>query len=121
MKTITTAVPTGCVRTLISILSIILLVFFFLLIRRPPRSTRTDTLFPYTTLFRSEQHVIQRGRTTGRSRAQGRARRPAGPLAQGNGRVSGRRVCRCRGALAAAAGFAASRLRGPRGLDEANC
>src|SRR3546814_16323873 len=27
--------------------------FFFLLIRRPPRSTRTDTLFPDTTLFRS--------------------------------------------------------------------
>src|SRR3546814_12639588 len=27
--------------------------FFFLMIRRPPRSTRTDTLFPYTTLFRS--------------------------------------------------------------------
>src|SRR3546814_15651094 len=31
-----------------------LIVFFFLMIRRPPRSTRTDTLFPYTTLFRSE-------------------------------------------------------------------
>src|SRR3546814_21152798 len=33
----------------------ILIVFsvFFLMIRRPPRSTRTDTLFPYTTLFRS--------------------------------------------------------------------
>src|SRR3546814_7137704 len=30
--------------------------FFVLMIRRPPRSTRTDTLFPYTTLFRS--HVI---------------------------------------------------------------
>src|SRR3546814_10506744 len=30
------------------------LVFFFLMIRRPPRSTRTDTLFPYTTLFRSD-------------------------------------------------------------------
>src|SRR3546814_1149486 len=29
------------------------LCFFFLMIRRPPRSTRTDTLFPYTTLFRS--------------------------------------------------------------------
>src|SRR3546814_5451335 len=29
--------------------------FFFLMIRRPPRSTRTDTLFPYTTLFRSKQ------------------------------------------------------------------
>src|SRR3546814_6634021 len=27
--------------------------FFFLMIRRPPRPTRTDTLFPYTTLFRS--------------------------------------------------------------------
>src|SRR3546814_19612036 len=30
--------------------------FFFLMIRRPPRSTRTDTLFPYTTLFRSLIH-----------------------------------------------------------------
>src|SRR3546814_13070875 len=29
------------------------LLFFFLMRRRPPRSTRTDTLFPYTTLFRS--------------------------------------------------------------------
>src|SRR3546814_5452235 len=28
---------------------------FFLMIRRPPRSTRTDTLFPYTTLFRSAE------------------------------------------------------------------
>src|SRR3546814_13924066 len=28
-------------------------VLFFLMIRRTPRSTRTDTLFPYTTLFRS--------------------------------------------------------------------
>src|SRR3546814_3014809 len=31
--------------------------FFFLMIRRPPRSTRTDTLFPYTTLFRSDPQV----------------------------------------------------------------
>src|SRR3546814_13445767 len=32
--------------------------FFFLMIRRPPRSTRTDTLFPYTTLFRSiSRHI----------------------------------------------------------------
>src|SRR3546814_12432739 len=29
------------------------ILLFFLMIRRPPRSTRTDTLFPYTTLFRS--------------------------------------------------------------------
>src|SRR3546814_13096313 len=28
------------------------------MIRRPPRSTRTDTLFPYTTLFRSERQLI---------------------------------------------------------------
>src|SRR3546814_19803970 len=33
--------------------SFAMLCFFFLMIRRPPRSTRTDTLFPYTTLFRS--------------------------------------------------------------------
>src|SRR3546814_11455065 len=33
---------------------------FFLMIRRPPRSTRTDTLFPYTTLFRSVR-IIRRG------------------------------------------------------------
>src|SRR3546814_2130638 len=31
---------------------------FILMIRRPPRSTRTDTLFPYTTLFRSHQQAI---------------------------------------------------------------
>src|SRR3546814_15675969 len=39
---------------------------FFLMIRRPPRSTRTDTLFPYTTLFRSAaqrgQAVLRHGR-----------------------------------------------------------
>src|SRR3546814_11517089 len=37
--------------------SILLSIFvlFFLMIRRPPRSTRTDTLFPYTTLFRSRR------------------------------------------------------------------
>src|SRR3546814_15868033 len=34
-----------------------LVCFFFLMIRRPPRSTRTDTLFPYTTLFRSDDRV----------------------------------------------------------------
>src|SRR3546814_2516661 len=33
---------------------------FFLMIRRPPRSTRTDTLFPYTTLFRSRNAVAKR-------------------------------------------------------------
>src|SRR3546814_5009276 len=32
--------------------------FFFLMIRRPPRTTRTDTLFPYTTLFRSKLRIL---------------------------------------------------------------
>src|SRR3546814_11397166 len=37
----------------ILVLCFMLICFFFLMIRRPPISTRTDTLFPYTTLFRS--------------------------------------------------------------------
>src|SRR3546814_18787822 len=37
----------------VGIICFVLFVVFFLMIRRPPRSTRTDTLFPYTTLFRS--------------------------------------------------------------------
>src|SRR3546814_14238077 len=37
-----------------------LLLFLFLMIRRPPRSTRTDTLFPYTTLFRSLVQQLDR-------------------------------------------------------------
>src|SRR3546814_12425150 len=48
--------------TLLCIVSLLLflcfLFFFFLMIRRPPRSTRTDTLFPYTTLFRSVLSLI---------------------------------------------------------------
>src|SRR3546814_15490147 len=35
-------------------------IFFFFMIRRPPRSTRTDTLFPYTTLFRSAGVPLRR-------------------------------------------------------------
>src|SRR3546814_12576733 len=38
--------------------SVIVIFFFFLMIRRPPRSTRTDTLFPYTTLFRSPDQAL---------------------------------------------------------------
>src|SRR3546814_12474445 len=36
-----------------SVMTTLLLTGVFVMIRRPPRSTRTDTLFPYTTLFRS--------------------------------------------------------------------
>src|SRR3546814_12856738 len=39
--------------------------FFFLMIRRPPRSTRTDTLFPYTTLFRSAVSAMMVSPTRG--------------------------------------------------------
>src|SRR3546814_5848757 len=38
---------------------LLLICVFILMIRRPPRSTRTDTLFPYTTLFRS--HILATG------------------------------------------------------------
>src|SRR3546814_20571536 len=41
------------VACFISYVFSLLYFIFFLMIRRPPRSTRTDTLFPYTTLFRS--------------------------------------------------------------------
>src|SRR3546814_10176991 len=42
-----------CIDDEVCVVNLLLSVFFFLMIRRPPRSTRTDTLFPYTTLFRS--------------------------------------------------------------------
>src|SRR3546814_4735758 len=42
--------------------------FIFLWIRRPPRSTRPDTLFPYTTLFRSKQRLVFGGFRIGQPR-----------------------------------------------------
>src|SRR3546814_19778294 len=53
----------------------IFFVFFFLMIRRPPRSTRTDTLFPYTTLFRSG-HWPSGGRAARRRNGRDPWRRP---------------------------------------------
>src|SRR3546814_15539768 len=50
--------------------------FFLLMIRRPPRSTRTDTLFPYTTLFRSDPPARTRNRVA--RRAAFKAFEPAG-------------------------------------------
>src|SRR3546814_5904698 len=47
------------------------MLFFFVIIRQPPRSTRTDTLFPYTTLVRSTGaffmlvELVERSRTFG--------------------------------------------------------
>src|SRR3546814_16777210 len=55
------------------LLHIVLLVgcnyVFFLMIRRPPRSTRTDTLFPYTTLFRSRAYPITSFTSSGNARS----------------------------------------------------
>src|SRR3546814_20518174 len=59
---------------------ILLRVLFFLMIRRPPRSTRTDTLFPYTTLFRAVVvHRFARRDRHFRERREGRCRAPAFP------------------------------------------
>src|SRR3546814_17910181 len=46
------------VCVIVNCASLRLCIFVFLMIRRPPRSTRTDTLFPYTTLFRSKDVEI---------------------------------------------------------------
>src|SRR3546814_13975245 len=43
-------------------MSSVMVYFFVLRVRRPPRSTRTDTLFPYTTLFRSADAEPANGR-----------------------------------------------------------
>src|SRR3546814_12501990 len=57
-----------------TLLSCIVCLFFYLMIRRPPRSTRTDTLFPYTTLFRSEELAAETAPTrTGWPRGSGLA------------------------------------------------
>src|SRR3546814_6190064 len=44
------------------------------MIRRPPRSTRTDTLFPYTTLFRSRGGQLVLGRGAAEAKADARSR-----------------------------------------------
>src|SRR3546814_9499051 len=54
-------------------------IFFFVMIRRPPRSTRTDALFPYTTLFRSPGRAVVCAALD--DRAQGARRRQRLPLA----------------------------------------
>src|SRR3546814_16621305 len=61
---------------------------FFLMIRRPPRSTRTDTLFPYTTLFRS-LHALGIARPIG---GQGLATAPADRPADQDRARGGERV-----------------------------
>src|SRR3546814_11357279 len=81
--------------------------FFFLMIRRPPRSTRTDTLFPYTTLFRAE--------TIGAWLGVQPARRPRARAGHGRGLAcgAGHGVSGRAGKAARAAG----RSRVSRGID----
>src|SRR3546814_11972490 len=64
-------------------INVFFLFFFFLMIRRPPRSTRTDTLFPYTTLFRSKLAANPRLREYVQERLSGQIRRPDGSLVVG--------------------------------------
>src|SRR3546814_11293941 len=59
-----------------------MIVVFFLMIRRPPRSTRTDTLFPYTTLFRSHDSRDRRDPDAFRLCAPARTQPRAGTSAQ---------------------------------------
>src|SRR3546814_5047648 len=57
------------------------------MIRRPPRSTRTDTLFPYTTLFRSARAAhVRRDRDPGHLRLRAEPRRRGGHAARTRGR-----------------------------------
>src|SRR3546814_5942754 len=62
---------------------------FFLMIRRPPRSTRTDTLLPYTTLFRSVGEPLSRKELLGQVHG---GHTGAGDLGQPQPRRLGRRL-----------------------------
>src|SRR3546814_7113289 len=69
---------------------------FFLMIRRPPRSTRTDTRFPYTTLFRSDLLHAERsaGARAGGAHVQHPVRSRTRTLAAtSGGRAGGDRQC----------------------------
>src|SRR3546814_14804168 len=59
------------VYILYTILLLVMCLLFFLMIRRPPRSTRTVTLFPYTTLFRSVAGHTRRGGSRRRAASAG--------------------------------------------------
>src|SRR3546814_15210950 len=60
------------------------------MIRRPPRSTRTDTLFPYPTLFRDDEEPAQHDEAE-QGQAAGRHRAEHGPPAPAVGRDGGHR------------------------------
>src|SRR3546814_4217925 len=98
------------------------MIFLFIMERRPPRSTRTDTLLPYTTLFRSREHGVAHTRRRPRRRGLGAAgadglpgrphssRWPAGAVERHHAEPAAR--CRRRGAGAGRAAAARHRARG---------
>src|SRR3546814_4251634 len=59
------------------------------MLRRPPRSTRTDPLFPYTTLFRSHPRAPARCRAAAERVARGASGKPASGPAAGLHQLSG--------------------------------
>src|SRR3546814_12392151 len=67
----------GNIYLLLSYTVCFVCIIFFLMIRRPPRSTRTDTLFPYTTLFRSHQRGVGQADRMGEHRRHAAAADPA--------------------------------------------
>src|SRR3546814_15994074 len=75
----------------------VFVIFFFLMIRRPPRSTRTDTLFPYTTLFRSRPRRDAGGAAAPEAGGRGRParlsiRRRRARRREGHGRIFAARL-----------------------------
>src|SRR3546814_17029363 len=95
----------------------VMIVFFFFMIRRPPRSTRTDTLFPYTTLFRSVLSDHRRDRIVAARDPVAAGQRGDDPVAES---LAGRLEAQCQVAddAAAFADFAADGCTGWHQADE---
>src|SRR3546814_3060010 len=102
--------------------------------RRPPRSTRTDTLFPYTTLFRSERYRRRQRAMRGEANAfrPGRARRrqfrtmdlggegSGGPVRLANLSPAALQACSGRGAEKAVSGLNVAIRWGRQGVSQAD-
>src|SRR3546814_10931731 len=75
----------------VALASYFIVSLFFLMLRRPPRSTRTDTLFPYTTLVRPRLNpfiaasITENSATPRQQTAKGRARERGAVMGTGNG------------------------------------
>src|SRR3546814_19686346 len=91
------------------------------MIRRPPRSTRTDTLFPYTTLFRSFSANNQEGVGNRQAASGGRCTIAPGKYFDGTGRIEARqdrRLVHARGNAAPLRPAASSGLGPPQGPED---